>query len=734
MVKTVGIIGAGPSGLVAAKSFLRDAPAGTFRVTIFDGHSRIGGLWPVRKDEAGGLVHSLMVANQSKHTVQFSDLAWGSNDPQFPRAWQVGQYLERYKDTYCRDANLRLGSPVEKATPVASVSDDGTPSHTWDVVARSPNGELESHQFDHLIVASGYFGQPAIPTLRVNEAAVPVIHSSAYRDLEGLLGKSDRKGRRILVIGGQMSGVEIAGTIASHLSSAAHSPSPSEIPNIKDYSIHNVIQHPVWVIPTYLSPKPSSPAPPFVPLDLSSYNLSNRPSPLTNTQGHISPESARMFHGIYQAGLGTDQSVFSPDIAITGLMQDSPPYLAGSDTYQEFVRSGLITVSYGKLDALADTTATITPSKQEVTDIAAVVLATGFEATSSLSFFPQSIQETLSLAPTDRYNTVALAFHGTHHPSIPNLGFVGFYRSPYWGVMEMQARFLQTLWSPSPPASLQPALDADISMKRTLALRTDPRASQFPMGDYLYLMQEFASALDFKPLPSAGETPPLPPAGKPMDIVTPARYPSTNLSPEQESQIHQSLNQTHDTLMAGLTQGKYVAKAVFRSLLGDWHLSRRITSKLPSHPSGSFSGTAKFLLRDGTPDGRPATTTDELGQEYLYVEDGTFTADSGMSFRASRRYVYRYDEEADKLSVWFVRTDEQKRADYLFHEVEFVVPEEGTEEKEGWKAKSGHLCIDDFYDVGYEFRFKAVNLREWRCGYTVRGPKKDYTIDGWYRR
>jgi hypothetical protein len=55
-------------------------------------------------------------------------------------------------------------------------------------------------------------------------------------------------------VGGQMSGVEIAGTIASHLSSAAHSPSQSGIPNIGEYSIHHVIQRPVWVMPLHLTP------------------------------------------------------------------------------------------------------------------------------------------------------------------------------------------------------------------------------------------------------------------------------------------------------------------------------------------------------------------------------------------------------------------------------------------------------------------------------------------------
>ena len=489
------------------------------------------------------------------------------------------------------------------------------------------------------------------------------------------------------------------------------------------HDIHTVIQ-------------PSSPAPPFVPVDLSSYNLNNRPSPLTNTQGHITPEVARKFHAAYQTALGTDQSIFSPSVAITGLMQDNPPYLAVSDTYLDFVRSGLITVSSGKLDALSASTATIIPSNESIDDIAAVVLATGFDASSSLSFFPPHIQETLSLSPSDQSNTVALAFHGTHHPSIPNLGFVGFYRSPYWGVMEMQARLLQTLWSPSPPpASLRAALASDTSLQRTLSLRSDPRASQFPMGDYPYLMQEFASALGIDRLPPAGDTPPLPPAGKPMDVLTPARYPSRNADAEQAAEVQRSLADTRATLVAGLSAGRFVARAVFRSLLGGWKLERRIVSNLPSHPSGTFSGTARFLLREGTADGREAVASrgQDLGQEYLYVEDGEFKADNGMVFRATRRYVYRYDEGEDTLSVWFARTDEQKRADYLFHEVEFQVPADGEDGK-GWKAKSGHLCVDDYYDVGYEFRFEAVNLAEWRCAYSVKGPKKDYTIDGRYTR
>ncbi|RKU45325.1 hypothetical protein DL546_007485 [Coniochaeta pulveracea] len=693
-----------------------------------------------------------MVANQSKHTVQFSDLAWEEDAPQLPRAWQIGRYLERYRDRYCKDADIRLGSNVAAAEPVSVVDHMGQASTNWRLIVETPEGGRERLQFDYLLIAAGFFSRPALPGVHFEQAGIPVIHSSAYRNLSSLGLPAADKGKNILVVGGQMSGVEIAGTIATHLSSATNATGPSCIPELVSYSVQHVIQRPVWVFPLHTSPNPTSPVPSFLPLDLPSYNLSNRPSPLINTQGHISEEAAKRVHSLFQTALGTDQSNFSPTVAVPEHAGSDPAYLAVSDTYMDFVRCGLIKVARGRLASISHGTATITPDTSElperhgtaeatdsaaISQLAAVILATGFDATAPLSFLPREVLETLSYSPTDQVHPVALAFHGTHHPSVPNLGFVGFYRSPYWGVMEMQARFLADLWSASPASpSMAEALAKDTSIERSLELRTDPRASQFPMGDYAYLMQEFAAALNMKLRPAMGETPPLPPAGKGMDILTPARYPDNNLTEEQDKEVTEALQQTYRTTLNGLTGTSFVAKVVFRSLLGEWKLERDIVSQLPSHPSGHFSGTAKFLLRAGTMDGREGSASagqDDVGlaMEYLYIEQGDFKANNGFTFRATRRYVYRYDEKKDKLSVWFVKTDDQKKADYLFHEVDFARPDD---DKKPWTATAGHLCIDDFYDVKYEFGFQAVNLKNWRIRYSVKGPKKDYTIDGTYTR
>lgn len=491
-------------------------------------------------------------------------------------------------------------------------------------------------------------------------------------------------------------------------------------------------------------PKPNVPAVPFLPIDLSSYNLNNRPHPLVNTQGHITEEAAKASHAIFKKVLGTDQSEFSPLLKIDDTNNHQQPYLAVSEWYSDFVRSGLIELTKGKVESLEGSTATVSGGSK-VEDIAAVVVATGFDPSPCISYLPDDVLKTLQHSPQDHDQPVALAFHGTHHPQIPDLGFVGFYRSPYWGIMQMQARFVATLWSDNvkPGRSsqiFQDKLRDDVSIQRTLDLRKDARISQFPMGDYIYLINEFAEALsmDIRP-PLEPPTASLPHNNKPLDVLTPARYSSVDYDEASRDAAATSLNQTHEIATSSLSTSKFVARAVFRSLLGTWKLERDLVSKLPSHPSGHFSGTAKFLLREKTSDGlrcagnaADVPEDHELGREYLYIEEGEFKTEQGFGFTATRRYVWRYEELRDVLSVWFAKPDDLKRADYLFHEIEFLPPDKATDK--GWAAKAGHLCIDDYYDVKYNFGFQAVNLKEWGIEYTVRGPKKDYTISGTYTR
>ncbi|KAL2885515.1 pyridine nucleotide-disulfide [Ceratocystis lukuohia] len=755
MTKSVCIIGAGPSGLVAAKTLLHNAPKSTFEVTIFDSKSRVAGLWPTSRSDFDGVVHPLMSTNISKHMQVFSDLAWHPDTPEFPRAWMVGRYLQRYVAKYT-GAFIKLGHRVIRTELNAN--------RTWNVTVREvENGVETALTFDHIIVASGFFGTPRVPSDIPPSPSVPVIHSTKYRDLNSLLGTLAPRQGKIVVVGGQLSGVETAATIAMHISSMKNLPGHTPVPT--DLSVHHLVQRPTWIFPPYLPAQPRSPessstttpASPFVPMDLVFGNRNMRAENLTNTQGHITPEAAARITNLYQSYLG-DQGLTSEALKIPSEARSNPPQLAISGFYSGFVRAGQIDISTGYFNGLDGTTVTLSTG-ETITNVAAVVFATGFDAAANISLLPEAVLKAISYKPENRNMPVALGFHGVHHPDFETLGFVGFYRSPYWSVMEMQARVLAALWSPSNsrPASLLEALKNDVSLAQAQALQSDPRCSQFPMGDAMYITAQYASALGLSLHDPVG--PCLSVAGyldKSMDIMVPSRYISAYASKDSIDENKAALEQAYSDVRSALSGTKNIAGAVFRDLLGTWKLERSLDSKSPSYPSGQFNGTATFSIRAGTSHGLKLTQSiDELTEskdeahdeltaqsrldfitEYVYYETGTFTASNGLEFQASRHYIWRYDEVDDALSVWFASTKDSLEVDYLFHNVKFqpLVDKETGLTSSKWRANAGHLCIDDFYSAEYEFNFNGVNLHDWCLAYGVKGPNKDYRLAASYTR
>ena len=184
-----------------------------------------------------------MVANVSRHTMQFSDFAWDDGEALMPLAWRVGLHLERYAERYLAKAEVVFGSRVVKAV---------REKEEW-VVEVEGKGSSEKRKFDYLVVSTGYFGGKRMPNGVMGNEEVKAIHSTDYRDLRSLVG--DRKDGKILIVGGQLSGVEIAATIATNLSSAVNSPGPSPIQNPEQFTVHHLAERPTWVLPLITSPK-----------------------------------------------------------------------------------------------------------------------------------------------------------------------------------------------------------------------------------------------------------------------------------------------------------------------------------------------------------------------------------------------------------------------------------------------------------------------------------------------
>lgn len=324
--------------------------------------------------------------------------------------------------------------------------------------------------------------------------------------------------------------------------------------------------------------------------------------------------------------LGSDQSdLGSPELAIVDAVRTEPAFLGISDNYAEFVRSGDIKIIRGKVTGhLGDESNIIKVEnygeEQAIKDVAAVIFATGFEATPSLDFLPSDILQALQLDPTGDEFPLALNVHSVVSRKFPSLGFVGFYRSAYWGVIEMQARFLGKLWSGDEVAAK--ALAEDTTIDTMLKLRGDPRRAQFPMGDYAYLMESFSEILRIKRWEPSND------ASSRTGQVFPPRYTFDSKSEVQARETDLALKLFYNTFEES-AGGKFLPRAVFRALQGNWKLDRVINSVIDSYPSGKLKGTAQFLPR--------YPTADEFDMEYLYLEKGDFKSTAGYTFSARRR-------------------------------------------------------------------------------------------------
>ncbi|SMY19427.1 unnamed protein product [Zymoseptoria tritici ST99CH_1A5] len=425
--------------------------------------------------------------------------------------------------------------------------------------------------------------------------------------------------------------------------------------------------------------------------------------------------------------VGGDQAdLGSPGLVIPKGDTRAAAQAAISESYPEFVRSGIIDVVPGRVIALEDTeeghvTARVQSAAGEVSieGIGAVIYATGYAPASAVDFLPEDVKQELHYDSSSDRLPIILSGWQTMVESVPDLAILGFYEGPFWPIVEMQARLTADRWLSKRSVTRRPYEETEklLDLRKAMHERAFD-VPQYWFGDYAGFMEEMASHLQLHRNDG--------PFSKREGIVSPARYLSTDSDVTQAVAIMQDL---HETWHACRDQGRYVPRATFLALQGDWDIHRTIKSALPSFPSGVLDGTASFHPR--------APTKDKTGMtfdlEYLYIESGTLVLSNGASMTARRRYVYRYSEAKDTLSVWFVKPDNNLEVDYPFHDLEFVKPAEAA--KEGaCVAKADHLCVDDMYWTQYRFPFKGISLLKFENTHTVRGPNKDYVATTSFRR
>jgi Flavin-binding monooxygenase-like len=178
------IIGAGPSGLAAAKTFKQ-------RGIAFDCLERegdIGGLWNAAT--ATGVVYDTTFLVSSRKFTAFEDFPFPDDYPTYPSHALVLAYLHDYARVFGIEDEIELCTEVEAVRRIEG---------GWRVKVK---GESHPRFYRALVLANGHHHVPRKPDIP-GEFTGEIMHSRDYRHVQQLAGK------RVVVLGAGNSACDI---------------------------------------------------------------------------------------------------------------------------------------------------------------------------------------------------------------------------------------------------------------------------------------------------------------------------------------------------------------------------------------------------------------------------------------------------------------------------------------------------------------------------------------------
>jgi cation diffusion facilitator CzcD-associated flavoprotein CzcO len=184
----VCIIGAGPSGITAAKNCLQ---VGLKNIVVYEKGDQVGGNWVFSPRLSHSSVYETTHIISSKKMSEYSDYPMPADYPDYPSHKQLLTYFQNYARHFGVSDYIRFNTEVRHA--------EKQPDNTWKITLA--DGTVE--QFDYLLVANGHHWNPRYPDYP-GEFTGEFLHSREYKSAEPFRDK------RVLVIGGGNSACDIA--------------------------------------------------------------------------------------------------------------------------------------------------------------------------------------------------------------------------------------------------------------------------------------------------------------------------------------------------------------------------------------------------------------------------------------------------------------------------------------------------------------------------------------------
>jgi dimethylaniline monooxygenase (N-oxide forming) len=491
----IAIIGAGPGGLIAAKELLEKG----ISPTVFESTSSIGGIW----SSVNRKTWKSLKANQSKFTCCFTDLLWDESVPVFPSQSQLCSYLTEFSTRFGVSEKIKFNSHVTavKRNPSTGIfkvfwrNNNRNNLLTSSEVVKDFSSDQQSVQscfeeeFDQVIVASGFFSrQNSIPIS--SSPDIKVITSEDYYD------PFDFKDQNVAVIGGAFSGCEIA----------------SELTKTAKHVYHIFPEH-VYSLPKHIPIDATDKATSFRPIDLSFYELDEEKMKTVEEylyeksdgkevgkEGNVTYknvevvgktiEKLRGTHDFFQKILGRkalyrhkEGLILNYPLSIKNeellsSIKDLRFFMTISDDYRNCLNSQNIHLIHGKvmkiennnifirqssvitstLESPSSPSSSIVPLSEIIEQsverglsdkIDTCIICGG--ARPNLQFLDSEVLNQLEFDENDCFTPLVL-YKDIYRSEVPGLYFVGMYKGPYFGVMEMEAVsfFFSSLISFSP--------------------------------------------------------------------------------------------------------------------------------------------------------------------------------------------------------------------------------------------------------------------------------------------
>jgi hypothetical protein len=188
----VAVIGAGPSGIAAAKNCI----AAGLDVVVFEANDRVGGNWVFDATTGHSSVYENTHIISSRAWSEYEDYPFPPATPEYPHHSQLAAYFEGYARHFGVLPAVRFGHRVTHVEPQAP--------DQWRVDFTDAQGAAQTEHFSHVMVANGHHWKPKWPQYP-GEFTGRLMHSHDFKRVD-----DGWRGKNVLVIGAGNSACDVA--------------------------------------------------------------------------------------------------------------------------------------------------------------------------------------------------------------------------------------------------------------------------------------------------------------------------------------------------------------------------------------------------------------------------------------------------------------------------------------------------------------------------------------------